>query len=139
MAVRNIDKGYITTGVEDIDPSNLFNTTLQITGAFTASVPCTFNKLNNIVILTLSAFGGVVTTGGTMSAELPAGYYPVGSSTHIVVYQAYDQSGLSVGTYPGYIQITGQYLDFYLIKGEFVPGTLNQGIQTATTLIYFTS
>ena len=143
MAVRNIDKGYITTGsrVSDIDPSNLYKTTCPISGAITSNVACSFNKIGNIVNLTLAPFGGVVTqTGYSISINLPSGYYPQYNSSFVGVFQAYDSTGTSMGPKLGYFWFITQYFDCFLFDAiYFVPGTLNQGSQTAVTLTYVTN
>jgi hypothetical protein len=140
MAVRNIDKGYISTGsrVSDIDPSNLFQTSCPVVGAITSSVACSFNKIGNIVNLTLAPFSGVVTqTGFSISINLPLGYYPLVNSTQVAVFQAYDSTGTTIGPQLGYFWFNGQHLDCFIFDGNyFVPGTAIQGSLSAVTLTY---
>jgi hypothetical protein len=140
MSVRNIVKGYISTGasVNDIDNSKLLTTTCNITGAITSTVACTFNTIGNIVMMTIGQFVGVVTqTGYSISINLPNGYYPRNNQTQIAVFQAYDSTGTTIGPKLGYLYFNGHHLDCFLFDGNyFVPGTANQGSQSTITVCY---
>ena len=143
MAVRNIDKGNISAGtsIASIDPSKLYIAACPISGSFTGIVQCSFNRIGNIVVATIGAFGGVVSTAGkSISIQLPVNYSPPYNSTFVATFQAYDSTGANLGPKPGYFWLNGNYLDCFLFDGtHWTPGTANQGSQNAVTLVYLSS
>ena len=75
-------------------------------------------------------------TNTAIGAILPAGYLGTGVTQCQMVYvNSFDSTGSNYGVYPGYVTITNNLLSINS-TGTFTIGYSQQGINTATTIIY---
>ena len=139
MAIRNIDKGYISTGIPDT--STYISMPMKFAGAADyVDVSATFNKVGRIICMTLpSVMSQIVSTGAYFESSLPAGYESDIMTSQFVYVSSYDLSGTTWALYPGYIQLNGSIIRIYT-TGQFTSGTTNQqGIPVSVSIVYISA